>query len=112
MAKNKIKKKKKEYRTALQEFGRDQLKLFQAASSTQLGSKLNLLVRATTKALSGPNTLLHVCGCPVCTERACVLIALSAQSSAGLLLKQYVSLNLKTSQAISLPHLLRQTQGT
>ena len=92
----------------MQEFGRDQLKLFQAASGTQLGSELNLLARGRTKVLSVPNALLHDCGCPVCTETVCVLIVLSARSSAHLLLKQYVSLKLKTPQAISSPHLLRQ----
>lgn len=104
MEKEKGKKKKKkeerdEFRTALQEFGRDQLKLLQAASSTQLGAELHLLAKVRLKVLPVPNALLHVCSCPVCTETVCLLILLSAQSSAQLL-KRYVSLKLKTSQTI------------
>lgn len=40
------------FRTALQEAGRDQLKLFQVARRAGFGSKLKLLARARTKALS------------------------------------------------------------
>lgn len=40
------------FRTVLQEAGRDQLKLFQVARRARFGSKLKLLARARTKALS------------------------------------------------------------
>lgn len=98
---------KDENRTALQEFGRDQLKLFQAASSTQPGSELHLHARARTKVLPVPNNLLQICGCPVCTETN-MFCLYCLQSPAHLLLSQHMNLKQKTSEAVSLPHLLRQ----
>lgn len=84
MEKKKNKKGRDELRTALQEFGREQSKLSQAARSTRLGSKLHL-AGARTKAVSAPSALLH--GCPVCTEVRASIV-LSTQLSAHLLLKQ------------------------